>query len=275
MSTPLREPRPTLPPGLLACLFDLDGVLTRTASVHAAAWKAMFDAFLAEHARRTDTAFAPFDVGADYERYVDGRPREDGTRAFLASRGIELPEGSDDDPPGAWTIRGLGRLKNDDVLHRIRTGGVEVFEGSVDFVRRVRAAGLRTAVVSSSKNTLDVLRATGLESLFEARVDGVVAGERGLPGKPAPDTFLAGAAELGAPADRAAVFEDATAGVEAGRAGGFAVVVGVDRSLGPSPARAEELRAHGADLVVRDLSELDIAELDTAAPDVAGPGSAR
>jgi beta-phosphoglucomutase family hydrolase len=276
MSTPSREARPTLPPGLLACLFDLDGVLTRTASLHAAAWKAMFDAFLAEHARQAGTAFTPFDIGADYERYVDGRPREDGTRAFLASRGIELPEGSDDDPPGAWTIRGLGRVKNDDVLNRIRTGGVEVFEGSVDFVRRVRAAGLRTAVVSSSKNTLDVLRATGLESLFGARVDGVVAGERGLPGKPAPDTFLAGAAELGVPPGRAAVFEDATAGVEAGRAGGFAVVVGVDRSTDPTTARAraQELRAHGADLVVRDLSELDVTEPDVD-PDVSGPRSAR
>lgn len=275
MSTPSHEARRTLPPGLLACLFDLDGVLTRTASLHAAAWKAMFDDFLAEHARQTGTTFVPFDIGPDYERYVDGRRREDGTRAFLASRGIELPEGSDDDPPGAWTIRGLGRLKNDDVLRRIRTGGAEVFEGSVDFVRRVRAAGLRTAVVSSSKNTLDVLRSTGLEPLFEARVDGVVAGERGLPGKPAPDTFLAGAAELGVPPERAAVFEDATAGVEAGRAGGFAVVVGVDRSADPSSARAEELRAHGADLVVRDLSELDVAGPDGDEPDVAAPGGVR
>jgi len=270
MSNPSRVSRPTLPSGLLACLFDLDGVLTRTASLHAAAWKAMFDAFLTEHALRAGTAFAPFDIVADYERYVDGRPRDDGTRTFLASRGIELPEGSDDDAPGAWTIRGLGRLKNDDVRHRIQTGGVEVFEGSVDFVRRARATGLRTAVVSSSKNTLDVLRATGLESLFEARVDGVVADERGLRGKPAPDTFLAGAAELGVPPKRAAVFEDATAGVEAGRAGGFAVVVGVDRSTDPTAGRAEELRAHGADLVVRDLSELDVT-----APDVAEQAGAR
>lgn len=258
-ASPSREQRPTLPPGLLACLFDLDGVLTRTASLHAAAWKAMFDAFLAEHARRVGARFVPFDAGADYERYVDGRPRDDGTRTFLASRGIELPEGSADDDAGTWTVRGLGRLKNDDVLRRIRSGGVEVFEGSVDFVHRARAAGLRTAVVSSSANTLDVLRATGLESLFEARVDGVVARERGLPGKPAPDTFLAGAAELGVAPTEAVVFEDATAGVEAGRAGGFGVVVGVDRSTDlASPARAEELRAHGADLVVRDLCELDV-----------------
>lgn len=247
--------------GLLAFLFDLDGVLTRTARLHAAAWKAMFDDFLAEHARREGVPFVPFDARADYERFVDGRPRDDGTRTFLASRGIELPPGSDDDAPGTWTIKGLGRLKNDDVVQRIRAGEAEVFEGSVDFVRRARAAGYRTAVVSSSANTLDILRSTGIEDLFEARVDGVVARERGLPGKPAPDTFLAGAAALGVSADRAAVFEDATAGVQAGRAGRFGLVVGVDRSADPtSPVRAEELRAHGADLVVRDLSELDLDE---------------
>jgi beta-phosphoglucomutase family hydrolase len=245
--------------GVRAFLFDLDGVLTRTASLHAVAWKTMFDGFLAEYASRTGGPFVPFDVDADYGRYVDGRPRNDGTRTFLASRGIELPEGADDDEPGAWTVVGLGRLKNEDVVRRIRSGEVEVFEGSVGFVRRARAAGVRTAVVSSSANTLDVLRATGLETLFEARIDGVVARERGLPGKPAPDTFLAGAAVLGVSPDEAVVFEDATAGVEAGRAGGFALVVGVDRSPDPaSSARAEELRAHGADLVVRDLSEIDL-----------------
>lgn len=248
---------PTLPPDVKACLFDLDGVLTRTATVHAAAWKVMFDDFLAERARRSGEPFVPFDVTTDYERHVDGRPRDDGTRAFLASRGIELPEGADDDPPGTWTVRGLGRLKNDDVLQRIRAGEAEVFEGSVDFVRRARAAGLRTAVVSSSANARDILRATGLEPLFEARIDGVVARERGLPGKPAPDTFLAGAAALGVVPGEAVVFEDATAGVEAGRAGRFALVVGVDRSADPAEgSRAEELRAHGADVVVRDLSEL-------------------
>jgi beta-phosphoglucomutase family hydrolase len=255
--------RPTLPSRTLACLFDLDGVLTRTASLHATAWKAMFDGFLAEHARRQASAFIPFDAVSDYERYVDGRRRDDGVRTFLASRGIDLPDGSDDDPPGAWTVKGLGRLKNDDVLARIQGGGVEVFDGSVDFVRRARAAGLRTAVVSSSANTRDVLRVTGMEDLFDARIDGVAARERGLPGKPAPDTFLAGARALDVVPARAVVFEDATAGVEAGRAGGFALVVGVDRSADPdSGARARELREHGADVVVRDLSELDLAGLE-------------
>jgi beta-phosphoglucomutase family hydrolase len=249
-----------LPAGLKACLFDLDGVLTRTATIHAAAWKAMFDDFLAEHARRAGTEARPFDAGADYEQYVDGRPRDDGVRTFLASRGIDLPDGTDDDPPGTWTVKGLGRAKNDDVVRRIKDGQAEVFDGSVDFVRRARAAGLRTAVVSSSANTLDILRATGIEKLFEARIDGVVARERGLPGKPSPDTFLAGAAALGVTAAQAAVFEDATAGVEAGRAGGFAVVVGVDRSPDDAgPARADALRAHGADVVVRDLSELEVS----------------
>ena len=193
----------------------------------------------------------PFDAGRDYGVYVDGMPRADGTRAFLASRDIELPEGSDDDPPGAHTVTGLGNLKNEIVVRRIREDGVAVYEGSVDYVRAVRAGGLRTAVVSSSANTADVLRVTGIEDLFDARIDGVVAKERHLLGKPAPDTFLAGAAALDVPARRAAVFEDALAGVEAGHAGGFAVVVGVDRT-----DQAEALRAHGADVVVADLADL-------------------
>lgn len=267
MSIPSCDARTMLPPGLLACLFDLDGVLTRTVGLHAQAWKAMFDAFLTEHARTTGTPVVPFDADADYERYVDGRAREDGTRAFLAARGIVLPDGEEDDPPGAATVRGLARLKNQDVLRRIEAGGVDVYEGSVDLVRRVRAAGLATAVVSASRNAQDLLRTTGLEDLFDARVDGVVALERALPGKPAPDTFLAACALLGVPADRAAVFEDATAGVAAGRAGGFAVVVGVDRSRGPSGVRARQLREHGADLVVRDLSELALATTIIDDPD--------
>jgi beta-phosphoglucomutase family hydrolase len=260
-----------LPAGLCACLFDLDGVLTRTASLHAAAWKAMFDEFLAEYARRAGHPFVPFDARADYERYVDGRRREDGVRTFLTSRGIELPEGTDDDEPGVWTVRGLGLLKNADVVRRIANGEVEVFDGSVEFVRRARAAGIRTAVVSSSANTVDILRVTGLADLFEARIDGLVAAARGLPGKPAPDTFLAGAAALGVAPHEAAVFEDATAGVEAGRAGGFAVVVGVDRSDDPaSGSREKELREHGAGVVVRDLSELELPE-----PEFPEPESAR
>ncbi|HET6836050.1 MAG TPA: beta-phosphoglucomutase family hydrolase [Acidimicrobiales bacterium] len=240
-----------LPTGVTACLFDLDGVLTRTATVHAAAWKQMFDEFLEEWSTRTDQTFVPFDAGRDYDNYVDGRPRLEGTRGFLQSRGIDLPEGSPDDPPGALTVHGLSNKKNELVLRLLREGGVEVYEGSVRYVQAARDAGLSTAVVSSSANTAEVLDAAGISHLFDARIDGVVATERHLAGKPAPDTFLAGAAALGVGPDRAAVFEDALAGVEAGRAGGFALVVGVDRV-----GQADELRRHGADVVVSDLSEL-------------------
>ncbi|GAA4779366.1 beta-phosphoglucomutase family hydrolase [Streptomyces sanyensis] len=240
-----------LPDHVRACLFDLDGVLTRTAKVHAAAWKEMFDGFLRARAEREGTVFTPFDAVEDYDEYVDGRPREDGVRTFLASRGVRLPEGSPEDPPGAETVNGLGTRKNTLVLRRIREDGVEPYEGSVGYVHAVRAAGLRCAVVSSSANCRDVLAAAGIEDLFDARVDGVVAHERGLRGKPAPDTYLEGARVLGAEPAEAAVFEDALAGVEAGRAGGFGVVVGVDRV-----GQAERLRSHGADVVVRDLSEL-------------------
>ncbi len=240
-----------LPPGVTACLFDLDGVLTRTATVHAAAWKQMFDGFLELWSTRTGQKFVPFDAGSDYENYVDGRPRYEGTRGFLQSRGIDLPEGSPDDPPGALTVHGLSNQKNDLVLRLLREGGVEVYEGSVRYVQAVRDAGLRTAVVSSSANTAEVLEAAGISHLFDARIDGIVAAERHLRGKPAPDTFLAGAAALGVGPESAAVFEDALVGVEAGRAGGFALVVGVDRV-----GQADELRRHGADVVVGDLSEL-------------------
>jgi beta-phosphoglucomutase family hydrolase len=252
---------PSSQAGLLrACLFDLDGVITRTAVVHAAAWQQMFDAFLAEYAERTGRAQPPF-TDSDYARYVDGRPRFDGVRTFLASRAIELPEGSDADPSGSWTVRGLGNAKNELVLAKIRSGGVEVYDGSVSFVHAVRAAGLRTAVVSSSANTVDVLRAARLDDLFDARIDGVVAVHRGLAGKPAPDTFLAGAAELGCPPADAAVFEDAIAGVEAGRAGGFGLVVGVDRSAPGDDQHGRDLHEHGADVVVRDLAELAVGAL--------------
>ena len=240
-----------LPSGVTACLFDLDGVLTRTASVHAAAWKQMFDEFLREWATRTGGEFVPFDAGADYDNYVDGRPRLEGTRSFLQSRGIDLPEGSPDDPPGKLTVHGLSNQKNDLVLRMLRERGVEVYDGSVRYARAVRDAGLRTAVVSSSANTAEVLDAAGISHLFDARIDGLVAAERHLAGKPAPDTFLAGAAALGVGPDGAAVFEDALAGVEAGRAGRFALVVGVDRV-----GQADELRRHGADVVVSDLDEL-------------------
>jgi beta-phosphoglucomutase family hydrolase len=240
-----------LPEAVRACLFDLDGVITQTEKVHDAAWKQTFDEYLRARAARTGEPFVPFDEIGDYDRYVDGRPRYEGVRAFLGSRGIELPWGSPDDPPTAETICGLGNRKNELVLRLIHEQGVEVYEGSVRYVRAVRAAGLRTAVVSSSANCREVLQAAGIEDLFDARVDGVVAERLHLHGKPEPDTFLAAARELGVGPEAAAVFEDAQAGVAAGRAGRFAYVVGVDRV-----GQAEALRAHGADIVVRDLAEL-------------------
>ncbi|MEU3536545.1 MULTISPECIES: HAD family hydrolase [Streptomyces] len=242
---------PRLPAHVRACLFDLDGVLTQTAKVHAAAWKEMFDAYLRERAQREGTKFVPFDAVRDYDEYVDGRPREDGVRTFLAARGVRLPEGSPQDPPDAETVQALGARKNELVLRRIREDGVEPYEGSVRFLREVRAAGLACAVVSSSANARDVLAAAGIADLFDERVDGVVTRERRLRGKPAPDTYLEAARELSVEPGAAAVFEDALAGVEAGRAGRFGLVVGVDRV-----GQAEQLQAHGADIVVRDLAEL-------------------
>src|SRR3954452_19067273 len=240
-----------LPDGIEACLFDLDGVLTRTAKVHAAAWKEMFDDYLRKRAERTGEAFVAFDAGDDYNEYVDGKPRYDGVRSFLQSRGVELPDGSPDDPPAAETIDGLGNRKNELVLELIERDGVDAYEGSIRYVKAARDAGLRRAVVSSSTNCRDVLEAAGMLDLFEEIVDGNVAREQGLKGKPAPDTFLAGARAVGVAADRAVVFEDAVAGVEAGRAGSFGFVVGVDRV-----GHADALREHGADVVVQDLAEL-------------------
>nr|AIZ66880.1 putative hydrolase [Streptomyces sp. MA37] len=237
-----------LPEPVRACLFDLDGVLTQTATVHAAAWKETFDAFLA---RRDGPGFRPFDAVADYDEYVDGRPRADGVRSFLASRGISLPEGGDDDPPENDTVHGIGNRKNALVLQKIKEMGVDAYPGSVRYVHAARDAGLRRAVVSSSANCHDVLIAAGIDDLFEVRIDGVVAAERHLPGKPRPDTFLAAARELGIAPAEAAVFEDALAGMEAGRSGNFGFVVGVDRV-----GQADALRRHGADTVVQDLAEL-------------------
>jgi beta-phosphoglucomutase family hydrolase len=237
-----------LPAASRACLFDLDGVLTKTAVVHAAAWKQMFDDFLRE---RDGPRFVPFDPVRDYAEYVDGKPRYDGVRSFLAARRIELPEGEPDDPPGAQTVKGLGNRKNELVLELIRRDGVQVYEGSVRYVRAAREAGLRRAVVSASANCRDVLRAAGIEDEFEVVVDGIVADRERLRGKPAPDTFLAAAHKLGVEVGESAVFEDALAGVEAGRAGSFGFVVGVDRV-----GHADELREHGADVVVSDLDEL-------------------
>ena len=236
-----------LPDDIQACLFDLDGVVTRTAVVHAAAWKATFDAFLRE---RDGAGLRPF-TDSDYDRYVDGRPRADGVRSFLASRGIELPEGTPEDPPDAQTVNGVGNRKNELLLEKIRTDGVEAYEGTLRYIDAVRAAGLATAIVSSSANTRDVLRSIDAERLFDVRIDGVVARERKLPGKPRPDTFLAAARDLGVEASRAAVFEDALAGMDAGRSGHFGYVVGVDRV-----GQTDALYAHGADRVVKDLAEL-------------------
>ncbi|MFC8806711.1 beta-phosphoglucomutase family hydrolase [Streptomyces anthocyanicus] len=236
-----------LPNDIQACLFDLDGVVTRTAVVHAAAWKATFDTFLRE---RDGADFRPF-TDSDYDQYVDGRPRADGVRSFLASRGVELPEGTPDDPPDARTVNGVGNRKNELLLEKIRTDGVEPYEGTLRYIDAVRAAGLATAIVSSSANTRDVLRSIDAERLFDVRIDGVVARERKLPGKPHPDTFLAAARDLGVEASRAAVFEDALAGMDAGRSGHFGYVVGVDRV-----GQTDALYAHGADRVVKDLAEL-------------------
>jgi beta-phosphoglucomutase family hydrolase len=235
-----------LPDPVTVCLFDLDGVLTDTASVHRAAWKQTFDPILAA---RGLPEFTP----QDYADFVDGKPRPDGVRDFLASRGIVVPEGGSGDPPDRETVYGIGNRKNALLLERIRTDGVTVYEGSRRYLEAARDAGLRRCVVSSSANTADVLRVTGLDALLEARIDGKTLIERHIPGKPAPDSFLAGAQIFGVAAGQAAVFEDATAGVQAGRAGGFGVVVGVNRL---DAAHADALRSHGADVVVHDLEEL-------------------
>jgi beta-phosphoglucomutase family hydrolase len=240
-----------LPAGVTACLFDLDGVLTDTAAVHAAAWKQTFDEFLRERAEAGGQEFVPFDVHADYLAYVDGKPRPAGVRDFLASRAISLPEGSPQDPPDAATVTALGSRKNRELLRRIREDGVTVFEGSKRYLEAARDAGLRRAVVSSSANTEAVLSVTGLAQYVELRVDGVTIREEHLAGKPDPDTFLTAARRLGVEPAEAAVFEDAIAGVQAGRAGKFGAVIGVDRT-----GQAAALRDNGASVVVSDLAEL-------------------
>ncbi|MDI5966477.1 beta-phosphoglucomutase family hydrolase [Streptomyces sp. SL13] len=237
---------PSLPPGIRACLFDLDGVLTSTAVVHAAAWKEVFDKVLAGREGQK-----PFDKVADYDAYVDGLPRAEGVRSFLESRGIHLPDGDEDDPPDAETVNGIGNRKNEIVLKLFKDKGIDAYPGSVRFVKAVKAAGLRRAVVSSSANCQAALQAAGIEDLFEERVDGVTARQDHLAGKPHPDTFLAAARALGVEPGQAAVFEDALAGMEAGRAGHFGHVVGVNRT-----GQADALREHGADVVVDDLAEL-------------------
>ena len=240
-----------LPAEVTACLFDLDGVLTPTAKIHAQAWKETFDTFLEHRSEQTGDKLAPFDAEHDYDEYVDGKPRYEGVQSFLESRGIELPRGDPDDAPGEETIDAIGNAKNERVLALIREQGVDAYPGSLTYLRAARDAGLRRAVVSSSTNARDVLRSAGLIDLVEEIVDGVVASREHLKGKPAPDTFLAAARALGVEPAAAAVFEDALAGVAAGRAGDFGCVVGVDRV-----GQADALREHGADVVVSDLSEL-------------------
>ena len=237
-----------LPAQIGASLFDLDGVLTRTADVHRAVWAEVFDALLAE--RAGGDSFRGF-TEADYLTYVDGRPRRDGVRAFLGSHGIELPGGDPDDPPSFATVAGVANRKNERGLERFRTDGVAVFDGSVRYVEAVRSAGLRTAVVTASANAATVLEAAGIDEQFDVLVDGMVAARERLAGRPAPDTFLVPAEATGVPPAEAAVFEDALAGVAAGRAGGFGYVVGVDRA-----GQAAALRVHGADIVVTDPSDL-------------------
>jgi beta-phosphoglucomutase family hydrolase len=231
-----------LPDGITALLFDLDGVITQTAKVHAAAWKEMFDGYLRERSQRTGEPFVEFDAHHEYDLHVDGKPRLDGVRGFLDARGIEHDE---------QLVRELGDRKQELVLRLIRDDGVEVYEGSLRYVHAARDQGLRCAVVSSSANARDILTSVGILDLFEEIVDGNVAQRDGLPGKPAPDTFVAGARALGAEPAQAVVFEDALVGVEAGRAGNFGLVVGVDRT-----GQADALRERGADIVVQDLSEL-------------------
>jgi alpha,alpha-trehalase len=234
-----------------AVLFDLDGVLTDTAKVHAACWKSMFDDFLRQRADERNEPFQPFDITTDYKLYVDGRPRYDGVRSFLKSRAIELPYGDPNEPPNNETICGLGNRKDEMVTEAFESEGVEAYEGSVALVAHLREQGIKTAVVSASSNCEAVLKAAGIADLFDARVDGVAIARLNLAGKPAPDTFLKAAEELGVEPKRAVVVEDAISGVQAGRDGGFGLVIGVDRK-----GDAEALRENGANIVVADLGEM-------------------
>lgn len=240
-----------LPDGVTACLFDLDGVLTQTAKVHAEAWKSMFDEFLRGWAQAHGQQFVPFDAGSDYDEYVDGKPRYDGVRSFLASRGITLPTGEPTDPPDAETVCGVGNRKNVYFSKVLDEDGVQAYPGSVKLLDALRERGIAMAIVSSSRNAPAVLAAAGVTDYFATVVHGGVAAERHLEGKPAPDTFLAAAADLDVPADRAVVLEDAISGVAAGRAGAFGLVVGVDRGAGH-----DALTGAGADVVVTDLEQL-------------------
>jgi beta-phosphoglucomutase family hydrolase len=234
-----------------AVLFDLDGVITNTANLHAACWKQMFDEYLQKRATQNGEAFRPFDLASDYRLYVDGKPRFDGVRDFLTSRGIQLPEGSPDDAPQAETVGGLGNRKNNLVNKVIEDAGVEPYEGSVKLIHQLRQHGFKIAVVTSSENCTAVLKAAELDAFFEVRVDGHVIHAQQLAGKPAPDTFLLAARLLGVEPQRTVIIEDAISGVQAGCNGHFGLVIGVARR-----GNAEELKHHGAHLVVNDLGEL-------------------
>ncbi len=258
MSSTSSEPKGTVDLGAYAAwLFDMDGVLTKTAAVHAAAWKQAFDDFLKSEAASSGSTFVPFDIEADYEKYVDGEPREDGVRNFLASRGITLPEGTDEDGPDTRSVKGLGNRKNDLVLEVMKRDGVGVYEGVVALVGELKGLSVKVAVISASENTKAALKSAGILQMFDAVVDGHVVKDRHLLGKPAPDSFLEGARVLGVSFEHAVVIEDALAGVAAGRAGNFALVIGVDHHDGPSAHDyADQLRLHGADVVVTSLAHL-------------------
>ncbi len=234
-----------------ACLFDLDGVITKTAAVHAKAWKKMFDEYLADRAKKTGTEFVPFTIEGDYASYVDGKPRYDGVQSFLESRGIDLAHGTPDDAGDVETVCGLGNRKNEMVVKTLETDGVEVYPGSISLLHHVRSVGIKTALVSSSANAAAVLAAADIEDLFDTRVDGVTIAQRKLAGKPAPDTYLYAAGLLDTEPSRAVVFEDAISGVRSGSAGKFGLVVGVDRTGDP-----DALLTNGADITSDDLSEL-------------------
>lgn len=236
-----------------AAIFDMDGVVTQTATVHAAAWKRLFDEYLAERVARGETPFEPFDIERDYLRYVDGRPRYDGVEAFLASRGISLPRGEPADPPDRETISGLGNRKDDYFRARVASQGVRAYEGTVRLLEKLTVLGIRRGIFSASRNAEAVLKGAGVADLFEERIDGVLAEQLGLPGKPRPDVLLELTRRLNSSPSRTIVFEDAIAGVEAGRAGGFHLVVGVNRGEQPGALTAE-----GADLEVRDIGEVDV-----------------
>jgi len=245
-----KQKNPITPDKFDAVFFDLDGVITATAKVHAKCWKIMFDEYLKKRSAEKGEPFRPFDIETDYRLYVDGKPRFDGVRDFLTSRKIDLPEGTHEDPPNAETVGGLGNHKNDLINEVIKTDGVEAYEGTITLARQIRDAGIKIAVVTSSQNCDAVLKAIHITDLFDAKVDGNVIHEQNLAGKPAPDSFLEGAKRLGVEPARAVVVEDAISGVQAGRNGKFGLVIGVDRK-----GNAEELKKNGADIVVKDLSE--------------------